>query len=97
MACWWAGRIIGEAILLDWKCGEVVEAGHLLGVRHILSEAISLHSHCGHLVGHSSLNCVSLVARRLVNLRTLDLVVDHRVLVHLLASQLRINLLTHNF
>ena len=92
----WAGSITSEAILLRCMCGEIVQARNLLGVRHILSEAVSFHAHCGHLVGHPSLNCVSLLTRGLVDLRTLNLLVDDRVLVNVLVSHLLVHLVTGN-
>ena len=96
MTYWWAGSITSEAILLHWMCGEIVQARNLLGVRHVLSEAVSFDAYCGHLVGHPSLNCVSLLARGLVNLRTLNLLVDDRVLVNVLVPHLLVHLVTGN-
>ena len=96
MTYWWAGSIASEAILLDWMCGEIVQARNLLGVRHILSEAVSFDAYCGHLVGHPSLNCVSLLTRGLVDLWTLNLLVDDRVLVNVLVPHLLVHLVTGN-
>ena len=77
-------------------CGEIVQARNLLGVRHILSEAVSFDAYRGHLVGHPSLNCVSLLTRGLVDLRTLNLLVDDRVLVNVLVPHLLEDLVTGN-
>ena len=77
-------------------CGEIVQARNLLGVRHVLSEAVSFNAYCRHLVGHPSLNCVSLLTRGLVNLRTLNLLVDDRVLVNVLVPHLLVHLVTGN-
>ena len=96
MTYWWAGSITSEAILFDWMCGEIVQARNLLGVRHVLSEAVSFHAYRGHLVGHPSLNCVSLLTRGLVDLRTLNLLVDDRVLVNVLVPHLLEDLVTGN-